>query len=84
VPFRSIDEAIAVAAGSEYQLSLGDGGAAMRIADATPSGIVHIDRNVHREAVVDPAQVDRAVPLLVLPAAVARCGFTGNGAAQQP
>ena len=46
VPFRSAEEAIALARSSEYGLSLGilgDVGAAMAIADAVPSGIVHIN-----------------------------------------
>ncbi|MEF2978545.1 benzaldehyde dehydrogenase [Subtercola sp. YIM 133946] len=44
--FASVDEAIEVARGVEYGLSLGilgDVGAAMRVADAVPSGIVHIN-----------------------------------------
>ncbi|HET9170076.1 MAG TPA: benzaldehyde dehydrogenase [Actinospica sp.] len=46
VPFSTVDEAIALAADTEYGLSLGilgDPGAAMRIADAVPSGIAHIN-----------------------------------------
>lgn len=46
VPFASLDEAIALAGASEYGLSLGilgDVGTAMQIADAIPSGIVHIN-----------------------------------------
>jgi benzaldehyde dehydrogenase (NAD) len=46
VPFRDPAEAIALATASEYGLSLGilgDVGAAMAIADAVPSGIVHIN-----------------------------------------
>ncbi len=44
--FSSVDEAIAIARDSEYGLVLsivGDVGAAMQIADAVPSGIVHIN-----------------------------------------
>jgi benzaldehyde dehydrogenase (NAD) len=46
VPFRDAAEAIALASASEYGLSLGilgEVGAAMAIADAVPSGIVHIN-----------------------------------------
>jgi benzaldehyde dehydrogenase (NAD) len=46
VPFATLDEAVALASGTEYGLSLGilgDVGQAMRIADAVPSGIVHIN-----------------------------------------
>jgi benzaldehyde dehydrogenase (NAD) len=46
VAFESLDEAIALARATEYGLSLGilgDVGQAMRIADAVPSGIVHIN-----------------------------------------
>jgi benzaldehyde dehydrogenase (NAD) len=46
VPFATLDEAIALASDTEYGLSLGilgDVGQAMRIADAVPSGIVHIN-----------------------------------------
>ena len=46
LPFRETAEAIALAADSEYGLSLGilgPVGAAMEIADAVPSGIVHIN-----------------------------------------
>jgi len=46
VPFSTIDEAIELAGASEYGLSLGilgDVGVAMQIADAVPSGIVHIN-----------------------------------------
>ena len=46
LPFNSIDEAIKLARDAEYGLSLGilgDVGQAMRIADAIPSGIVHIN-----------------------------------------
>ncbi|MCU1479172.1 MAG: benzaldehyde dehydrogenase [Subtercola sp.] len=46
LPFTDIDEAIAVARNVEYGLSLGilgDVGQAMRIADAVPTGIVHIN-----------------------------------------
>ena len=46
VPFGSLEEAIALAGASDYGLSLGilgDVGTAMQIADAIPSGIVHIN-----------------------------------------
>lgn len=46
VPFDTIDEAIALASASEYGLALGilgDVGTAMKIADAVPSGIIHIN-----------------------------------------
>jgi len=46
VPFATLDEAIALASDTEYGLSLGilgDVGQAMQIADAVPSGIVHIN-----------------------------------------
>ena len=46
LPFASIDEAIKIARDAEYGLSLGilgDIGQAMQIADAIPSGIVHIN-----------------------------------------
>ncbi|GAQ55277.1 benzaldehyde dehydrogenase [Streptomyces acidiscabies] len=46
VPFGSVEEAIALASDSEYGLSLGilgEVGIAMRIADAVPSGIIHIN-----------------------------------------
>ncbi|GAA3648980.1 benzaldehyde dehydrogenase [Nocardioides ginsengisoli] len=46
VPFRTIEEAIELAGASEYGLSLGilgDVGTAMQVADAVPSGIVHIN-----------------------------------------
>lgn len=46
VPFATTEEAIALASESEYGLSLGilgDVGDAMAIADAVPSGIVHIN-----------------------------------------
>ncbi|WP_131736817.1 benzaldehyde dehydrogenase [Actinomadura roseirufa] len=56
VPFSTADEAIALAADSEYGLSLGilgDVGQAMRIADAVPTGLVHInDQTVNDEPVV--------------------------------
>jgi benzaldehyde dehydrogenase (NAD) len=44
--FSTVDEAIALASASDYGLSvgiLGDVGLAMQIADAVPSGIVHIN-----------------------------------------
>lgn len=56
VPFRDTDEAIALASASEYGLSLGilgDVGAAMAIADAVPSGIVHINE----QTVADEANI---------------------------
>ncbi|MBF0672547.1 MAG: benzaldehyde dehydrogenase [Salinibacterium sp.] len=46
IKFSTVDEAIALASDTEYGLSLGilgDVGMAMRIADAIPSGIVHIN-----------------------------------------
>lgn len=46
LPFRTVDEAIQIARNVEYGLSLGilgDVGMAMRVADAVPSGIVHIN-----------------------------------------
>ncbi|MBI1758811.1 MAG: benzaldehyde dehydrogenase [Actinobacteria bacterium] len=46
VPFESVEQAIELASGTEYGLSLGilgDVGTAMRVADAVPSGIVHIN-----------------------------------------
>jgi benzaldehyde dehydrogenase (NAD) len=56
VPFDSIDEAVALAGESEYGLSLGilgDVGMAMQVADAVPSGIVHINE----QTVADEANV---------------------------
>lgn len=56
VPFGSLEEAIALAGSSEYGLSLGilgDVGTAMQIADAIPSGIVHINE----QTVADEANV---------------------------
>ncbi|GAA3956544.1 benzaldehyde dehydrogenase [Actinomadura viridis] len=56
VPFTSIEEAIALATDTEYGLSLGilgDVGQAMRLADAIPTGLVHInDQTVNDEPVV--------------------------------
>ncbi|WP_026401728.1 benzaldehyde dehydrogenase [Actinomadura rifamycini] len=56
VPFSTVEEAVALAADSEYGLSLGilgDVGEAMRIADAVPTGLVHInDQTVNDEPVV--------------------------------
>lgn len=53
VPFATVEEAIELARDSEYGLSLGilgDVGAAMRIADAVPTGLVHInDQTVNDE-----------------------------------
>ena len=46
LPFADVDEAIELARATPYGLSLGvlgDVGAAMRVADAVPSGIVHIN-----------------------------------------
>jgi benzaldehyde dehydrogenase (NAD) len=46
LPFGSLDEAIKMARDAEYGLSLGilgDVGQAMQLADAIPSGIVHIN-----------------------------------------
>jgi benzaldehyde dehydrogenase (NAD) len=45
-PFSSVDEVVALASDSQYGLSLGilgDVGEAMKLADAIPSGIVHIN-----------------------------------------
>ena len=56
LPFNSIDEAIKLARDAEYGLSLGilgDVGQAMHIADAIPSGIVHINE----QTVSDEANV---------------------------
>jgi benzaldehyde dehydrogenase (NAD) len=56
VSFSSDEEAIDLAAASEYGLSLGilgDVGRAMRIADAVPSGIVHINE----QTVADEANI---------------------------
>jgi benzaldehyde dehydrogenase (NAD) len=56
VPFGDPAEAIALASASEYGLSLGilgDVGAAMAIADAVPSGIVHINE----QTVADEANI---------------------------
>ncbi|MFF7247478.1 benzaldehyde dehydrogenase [Embleya sp. NPDC008237] len=54
VPFGTVEEAIALARDSEYGLSLGilgDVGLAMRVADAVPTGLVHInDQTVNDEA----------------------------------
>ncbi|GAA2440149.1 benzaldehyde dehydrogenase [Actinomadura vinacea] len=54
--FETTEEATALAADSEYGLSLGilgDVGQAMRIADAAPTGLVHInDQTVNDEPVV--------------------------------
>ncbi|MFE4664646.1 benzaldehyde dehydrogenase [Streptomyces sp. NPDC056716] len=56
IPFASAEEAIALARDCEYGLSLGilgDIAQAMRIADAVPSGIVHInEQTVADEAVI--------------------------------
>lgn len=46
LPFSTVEDAIRIAKSSEYGLSLGilgDVGQAMRIADAIPSGIIHIN-----------------------------------------
>ena len=54
--FSDVDEAVAAAAATEYGLSLGilgETGAAMRVADAVPSGIVHINE----QTVADEAHV---------------------------
>lgn len=56
VPFGTVEEAIALAAGTEYGLSLGilgDVGLAMQVADAVPSGIVHINE----QTVADEANI---------------------------
>ncbi|MFD0690148.1 benzaldehyde dehydrogenase [Actinomadura fibrosa] len=56
VPFATADDAIALARDSEYGLSLGilgDVGQAMKIADAVPTGLVHInDQTVNDEPVI--------------------------------
>jgi len=55
LPFGSVEEAVALAQDVEYGLSLGilgDVGAAMAVADAVPSGIVHINE----QTVLDEAQ----------------------------
>ncbi|MFI0449510.1 benzaldehyde dehydrogenase [Actinomadura sp. 6N118] len=56
VPFSTIDDAIELAADSEYGLALGilgDVGEAMRVADAVPTGLVHInDQTVNDEPIV--------------------------------
>ncbi|MPY59524.1 benzaldehyde dehydrogenase [Streptomyces spongiae] len=54
--FSDIDEAVAVAAATDYGLSLGilgEVGAAMRVADAVPAGLVHINE----QTVADEAHV---------------------------
>jgi len=56
VPFGSVDDAIKLAADSEYGLSLGilgDVGLAMTVADAVPAGIIHINE----QTVADEANV---------------------------
>jgi benzaldehyde dehydrogenase (NAD) len=56
VGFDSIEEAIAIARNGDYGLSLGilgDVGQAMRIADAVPSGLVHINE----QTVADEANI---------------------------
>lgn len=56
VSFHDVQEAIALARGTEYGLSLGvlgDVGMAMQIADAVPSGIVHINE----QTVADEANI---------------------------
>lgn len=56
VPFSTPEEAVELASATEYGLSLGilgDVGQAMRIADAVPTGLVHInDQTVNDEPVV--------------------------------
>ncbi|MEU8308435.1 benzaldehyde dehydrogenase [Actinomadura sp. NPDC048955] len=56
VPFSTPEEAVELAAATEYGLSLGilgDVGQAMKIADAVPTGLVHInDQTVNDEPVV--------------------------------
>jgi len=57
LPFGSIDEAIKIARDAEYGLSLGilgDIGQAMQIADAIPSGIVHINEQTVSDEVNVP------------------------------
>ncbi len=56
VPFDTVEEAISLACDTEYGLSLGilgDVGLAMQVADAVPSGIVHINE----QTVSDEANV---------------------------
>jgi benzaldehyde dehydrogenase (NAD) len=56
VAFDTVEEAVRLASDSEYGLSLGilgDVGLAMQVADAVPSGIVHINE----QTVVDEANV---------------------------
>ena len=55
-PFRSVDEVVALAGGTEYGLSLGiltrDVYAALELAERIPSGLVHVnDQTVNDEAV---------------------------------
>ncbi|MFB4320696.1 benzaldehyde dehydrogenase [Actinomadura sp. 21ATH] len=56
VPFTTTEEAVALAADTPYGLSLGilgDVGEAMRIADAVPTGLLHInDQTVNDEPIV--------------------------------
>jgi benzaldehyde dehydrogenase (NAD) len=57
IPYSSEDEAVALAADSEYGLSLGilagDGLRALELSDRIPSGAVHInDQTVADEAVI--------------------------------
>ncbi|MGP4028131.1 benzaldehyde dehydrogenase [Actinomadura sp. 3N407] len=56
VPFSTAEEAVELASATEYGLSLGvlgDVGEAMKIADAIPTGLVHInDQTVNDEPVV--------------------------------
>ena len=57
VPFASLDEAVKVASDTGYGLSLGilgDVGQAMQIADAIPSGIVHINEQTVSDEVNVP------------------------------
>ena len=56
VAFDTVEEAVRLASDSEYGLSLGilgDAGLAMQVADAVPSGIVHINE----QTVADEANV---------------------------
>jgi benzaldehyde dehydrogenase (NAD) len=57
VAFETLDEAVALAAGTEYGLSLGilgDVGPAMELADRVPSGIVHINEQTVADEATAP------------------------------
>ena len=56
ISYSTIDEAIALASGNQYGLSLsilGDVGMAMQVADSVPSGIIHINE----QTVADEANI---------------------------